>query len=97
MMDVEEFDPAEPRKILAMKPHNHLDLSKHKMIEIYIQQYMYLKQSEIMKDWGMLARHLSHRKIPKHLPRAAGNIAQNSSRSAIGGNNRMQINGVYIQ
>ena len=59
MMDVEEFDSN--GNILKIRKDNALDLSNHPMVSIYLKQYTYLKQSDIMKNWGKLAYHLPHR------------------------------------
>ena len=63
MMDVEEFDLS--GNILSMKENNYLDLSNHPMINTYLKQYTYVKQSVIMKNWGNIAYHLPYRRMPK--------------------------------
>ena len=63
MMDVEEFDSY--GKILKMKETIDLDLTDHPLITMYLKQYTYIKQSEIMKNWGKIAYHLPYRKMPR--------------------------------
>ena len=64
MMDVDEFDSN--GNILRMKATNYsLDLTDHPMIPVYLKQYTYLKQSDIMKNWGKIAYHLPYRKMPR--------------------------------
>ena len=63
MMDVDEFDSN--GSVLKIRKDNTLDLSNHPMVSIYLKQYTYLKQSDIMKNWGKLAYHLPHRRMPK--------------------------------
>ena len=63
MIDVEEFDSN--GNILRMKENNSLDLTNHPMITIYLKQYTYLKQSDIMKNWGKIAYHLPYRRMPR--------------------------------
>ena len=63
-MDVDEFDSN--GNILRMKEANYsLDLTDHPMITVYLKQYTYLKQSDIMKNWGKIAYHLPYRKMPR--------------------------------
>lgn len=63
MMDVEEFDSN--GNILTFKENHSLDLTNHSMITIYLKQYTYLKQSDIMKNWGKIAYHLPYRRMPR--------------------------------
>ena len=64
MMDVDDFDSN--GNILRMKETNYsLDLTDHPMITVYLKQYTYLKQSDIMKNWGKIAYHLPYRKMPR--------------------------------
>ena len=62
MMDVEEFDSN--GHILKTRKETSLDLTDHPMINIYLKQYTYLKQSDIMKNWGKIAYHLPYRRMP---------------------------------
>ena len=73
-MDVETFDPDEPENDLVIKEDNHLDLSKHRMIQIYLKQYTYLRQSEVMKNWGKITNHLPYKKMPKKSTHNATNV-----------------------
>ena len=63
MMDVDEFDSY--GKIVKMKETNDLDLSDHPLITVYLKQYTYIKQSDIMKNWGKIAYHLPYRRMPR--------------------------------
>ena len=63
MMDVEEFDSN--GNILKTRKDHSLDLTDHPMINIYLKQYTYLKQSDIMKNWGKIAYHLPYRRMPR--------------------------------
>ena len=62
-MDVEDFDSY--GNVLKMKQTHTLDLTEHPMISVYLKQYTYLKQSDIMKNWGKIAYHLPYRKMPR--------------------------------
>ena len=64
MMDVDEFDSN--GNIIRMKENSHsLDLTDHPIIKVYLKLYTYLKQSDIMKNWGKIAYHLPHRRMPR--------------------------------
>ena len=64
MMDVEEFDSY--GNIIRIKENSHsLDLTDHPLITVYLKQYTYLKQSDIMKNWGKIAYHLPYRRMPR--------------------------------
>jgi hypothetical protein len=63
MMDVEEFDSY--GNILRMKESNYLELEDHPLITVYLKQYTYIKQSDIMKNWGKIAYHLPYRRMPR--------------------------------
>ena len=64
MMDVDEFDSY--GNIIRMKDNPHsLDLTDHPLITVYLKQYTYLKQSDVMKNWGKIAYHLPYRRMPR--------------------------------
>ena len=62
-MDVEEFDSI--GNILTMKETNYLELKDHPLITVYLKQYTYIKQSDILKNWGKIAYHLPYRRMPR--------------------------------